>query len=43
MIPSNYVTLENETDIKDMRLLLEKLEENDDVQNVFHNWENCDY
>ncbi len=39
MIPSNYITLENEDDIKDMNLLLEKLEENDDVQNVFHNWE----
>ena len=41
-IPSNYITLENEDDIKNMNLLLEKLEENDDVQNVFHNWENCD-
>ena len=39
-IPSNYVTLENEDDIKNMTLLLEKLEENDDVQNVYHNWEN---
>lgn len=41
-IPSNYITLENEDDMKNMNLLLEKLEENDDVQNVFHNWENCD-
>lgn len=41
-IPSNYVTLENEDDIKNMNLLLEKLDENDDVQNVYHNWENCD-
>lgn len=41
-IPSNYITLENEDDIKNMSLLLEKLEENDDVQNVYHNWENCD-
>ena len=39
-IPSNYVTLEGEDAIKDMNLLLEKLEENDDVQNVYHNWEN---
>jgi len=39
-IPSNYVTLESEDAIKDMNLLLEKLEENDDVQNVYHNWEN---
>jgi YebC/PmpR family DNA-binding regulatory protein len=41
-IPSNYITLENEDDIKNMSLLLEKLDENDDVQNVYHNWENCD-
>jgi len=25
-----------------MNLLLEYLEEDDDVQNVYHNWENCD-
>ena len=25
---------------KNMNLLLEKLDENDDVQNVWHNWEN---
>ena len=41
-IPSTYVTLENEDDIKHMNLLLENLEDNDDVQNVYHNWENCD-
>ncbi len=39
-LPSNYITLENEDDIKNMSLLLEKLDENDDVQNVYHNWEN---
>ena len=42
MVPSNYVTLENEDDIKHMNLLLENLEENEDVQDVYHNWENCD-
>lgn len=42
MVPSTYVTLENEDDIKHMGLLLETLEDNDDVQNVYHNWENCD-
>ena len=41
-IPSTYVTLENEDDIKHMSLLLDNLEDNDDVINVFHNWENCD-
>ena len=39
-IPSNYISLEGEDNIKNMTLLLEKLEENDDVQNVYHNWEN---
>ena len=42
MIPSNYVTLEDEEDLKHMNLLLEHLEDNDDVQEVFHNCENCD-
>jgi YebC/PmpR family DNA-binding regulatory protein len=41
-IPSNYVTLNNEEDIKFMGLLIEKLEDDDDVMNVYHNWENCD-
>ena len=39
-IASNYVTLENEDDIKFMELLIENLEEDDDVMNVYHNWEN---
>ena len=41
-IPSNYVTLENDDDIKFMGLLIEHLEDDDDVMNVYHNWENCD-
>ena len=41
-IPSNYVTLDNEDDIKFMNLLIEHLEDDDDVMNVYHNWENCD-
>ena len=41
-IPSNYVTLDSEEDIKFMGLLIEHLEEDDDVMNVYHNWENCD-
>ncbi len=39
MIPQNYVTLENEDDIKHMQLLLDNLEDNDDVSEVYHNWE----
>ncbi len=38
-IPSTYSTLEDEDAIKKMTLLLEHLEDNDDVQNVYHNWE----
>ncbi len=38
-IPSTYTTLTNEESIKKMNLLLEHLEDNDDVQNVYHNWE----
>lgn len=37
-IPATYTTLEDEESIKKMNLLLENLEENDDVQNVYHNW-----
>lgn len=41
-IPTSYITLESEDDIKNMNLLLEHLEDSDDVQEVYHNWENCD-
>ena len=39
-VPSTYVTLESEDDIKNMNLLIEHLEDSDDVQNIYHNWEN---
>ena len=29
----------DETDIKNMEKLIDFLEENDDVQNVYHNWD----
>ena len=41
-IPSSYVTLENEDDVKNMNLLIEHLEDSDDVTEIFHNWENAD-
>ena len=41
-IASNYVTLTDADDIKFMGLLVDMLEEDDDVMNVYHNWENCD-
>lgn len=41
-IPSTYVELTSEDDIKYMNLLIEHLEDNEDVTEVYHNWENCD-
>ena len=41
-VPTTYVNLDNEEDIKFMSLLIEKLEEDDDVLEVYHNWENCE-
>ena len=38
-IPSTETELTNEDDLKCMGKLLEMLEDNDDVQNVYHNWE----
>ena len=39
MIPQNYVALSDETDIKNLQKTLDLLEEDDDVQNVYHNWD----
>lgn len=39
LVPQNYATITGEDDIKNMQKLLELLEDNDDVQNVWHNWE----
>ena len=38
-IPSTMVQLTSEDDIKFMNLLIDKLEEDDDVMEVYHNWE----
>ena len=40
MVPQNYVKLTDEGDIKNMTKMLDMFEDNDDVQNVWHNWEN---
>ena len=40
LVPQNYVTLEKEEDMAQMRKLLDNLRDNDDVQAVWHNWEN---
>ena len=39
-VPQNTVELTNEDDIKFMTLLIEKLEEDDDVMEVYHNCDN---
>ena len=39
MIPQTWVTLDNEEDIKNIQKTLDLLEEDDDVQEVYHNWE----
>lgn len=38
-IPKSTTVIENEDDIKKMEHLIDMLEENDDVQNVYHTWE----
>ena len=39
MVPQNYITLTGEEDLKNMQKLIDMLEDNDDVQIVWHNWE----
>lgn len=38
-IPQNTITLTDEHDILMMEKLIENLEDNDDVQEIYHNWE----
>ena len=42
LIPQTYVKLTSEEDIKNMEKLLDMLEDNEDVQNTYHNWETED-
>ena len=39
MVPQTYVKLTGDEDLKNMEKLIDILEENDDVQNVWHNWD----
>ena len=39
MVPQNYIKLTDEDEIKNMTKMIDLLEDNDDVQNVWHNWE----
>ena len=43
MIPQNgYVKLTSEDEIKNMQKMLDLFEDNEDVQNVWHNWDDAD-
>ena len=39
MVPQNTIKLTDEGDIKNMEKMIDMLEADDDVQNVWHNWE----
>lgn len=39
MIPQTWVELTDETDLKNIQKTLDLLEEDDDVQEVYHNWD----
>ena len=40
MVPSTYTKLEDEETATKMQKMLDMFEDNDDIQNVWHNWEN---
>ena len=39
MIPQNYIALTDEDAIKDLNRILDMLDDDDDVQEVYHNWD----
>lgn len=39
MVPQTHITLSDPEDIKNMQKMLDMFEDNDDVQEVWHNWE----
>lgn len=39
MLPQTYVTLSEEQDLNNIQRILDLLDEDDDVQEVFHNWD----
>ena len=39
MVPQTYIKLTDEDEIKNMQKMLDMFDDNDDVQNVWHNWE----
>ena len=39
MIPQNYVALTDESAVKSLQRILDLLDDDDDVQAVYHNWD----
>ena len=39
MGPQNYIGMTSEDDVRSMTKLLDMLDDNEDVQNVWHNWQ----
>ena len=39
MLPQTYVTLTEDADLTNIQRILDFLDEDDDVQEVYHNWE----
>ncbi|NLW43096.1 MAG: YebC/PmpR family DNA-binding transcriptional regulator [Tissierellia bacterium] len=39
-IPQNYIDLIDEKDISNMEKMIDMLEDNDDIQEIYHNWNN---
>ena len=42
MVPQNYMKLQDPENIKKFEKMLELMEDNDDIQNVWHNWEDAE-
>ena len=41
-LPQTYIKLTSEDEIKNMQKMLDMFDDNDDVQNVWHNWEDAE-
>ena len=39
MVPQNYQAVEGEDNIKNLQKMLDAMEDDDDIQNVYHNWD----
>ena len=39
MAPQNYIVMTSEDDVRSMTKLLDMLDDNEDVQHVWHNWQ----